>query len=311
MAISSALTTNKKEETYTPSSTVQKLQNALSRTEANKPGAYQSNYQTQIDNTLNSILNREKFTYNANMDPLYQQYKNQYVTQGQNAMRDTMAQAAELTGGYGSSYATTAASQAYDNYLSQLNNVVPELYQLALDKYNMEGDTLRQNLQMIQDTDNIMYGRHRDTVGDWQTDRDYAYNRYSGERDFDYTGQWNAQQLAWEKEKAAQDQANWEREFALAQSKSTGGGSGRGKSTGGGSGRGKSTSSPYTFDSVKENLLMIEDSGDPTHNKAVSMKNLIYNAYVTGGINKTQMNTLCDQFDPTGAIYAQIQEDLK
>ena len=248
---------------YTPSAQVAALQKSLAAAEAKRPAAYKSAYQAQIDETLNRILNREDFSYNANLDPLYQQYKQQYVRQGQNAMRDTAAQAAELTGGYGSSYGTVAASQAYDAYLQQLNDRIPELYQLAMQKYNMEGENMRSNLSALQGQEDAAYGRYRDTVGDWKDERAYALGRYNTERDTDYdryrdrvgdyqanrayaldrynterdygygayrdtvSDWWDAQQLAEQQAQAAQEQANWERQMALSLAKAQGGGSGR------------------------------------------------------------------------------------
>ena len=106
-----------------------------------KPG-YSSRYSSQIDALLDSVLNREGFSYDVESDPLYQQYRKQYIREGDRAMRDTMGNAAALTGGYGSSYGTTAGSQAYDYYLSQLNDRVPELEQLAYQKYQDEGTAL-------------------------------------------------------------------------------------------------------------------------------------------------------------------------
>ena len=84
-------------------------------------------------------MNRKDFSYDMNSDVLYNQYKDQYQALGQTAMADTMAQASALTGGYGNSYASTVGNQAYQSYLSQLNDKVPELYQLALDNYNRQG----------------------------------------------------------------------------------------------------------------------------------------------------------------------------
>ncbi len=110
---------------YQPSDAVNKAAGTLADYEKNKPGEYQSSYQEQIDALLSKVLNREKFSYDVSADPVYQQYKDQYTRLGNMAMRDTMGNAAALTGGYGNSYATTAGSQAYQGYLSQLNNVVP------------------------------------------------------------------------------------------------------------------------------------------------------------------------------------------
>ena len=66
-----------------------------------------------------------KFNYDVNGDPLYQQYKHSYMTQGKQAMEDTIGQAAAMTGGYGNSYATAAGGQAYQSYLDQLNDRYP------------------------------------------------------------------------------------------------------------------------------------------------------------------------------------------
>lgn len=62
---------------------------------------------------FDGILNRKDFSYDMNNDQMYQQYRDAYMRQGQQAMRDTMGAASALTGGYGSTYAQTAGSQAY------------------------------------------------------------------------------------------------------------------------------------------------------------------------------------------------------
>lgn len=151
-----------------------------------KPGAYQSSWQKNLDDVIGKIQNREKFSYDLNGDALYQQYKDQYVTQGQQAMMDTMGQAAAMTGGYGNSFAQTAGQQTYQGYLQGLNDKVPELYQLALDKYNREGDELYNQYGLLSDRESIDYGRYRDTVSDYNTERGYLTDQYNTERDFDY-----------------------------------------------------------------------------------------------------------------------------
>jgi hypothetical protein len=83
------------------------------------------------------------FKYDLNGDALYQQYKDKYTQQGKLAMADAMGQASALTGGYGNSYAATVGNQAYQAYLGQLNDVIPELYQLAYDQdRNKKNDVL-------------------------------------------------------------------------------------------------------------------------------------------------------------------------
>lgn len=46
-----------------------------------KPG-YSSRYSSQIDALLDSVLNREGFSYDVESDPLYQQYRKQYILGG-------------------------------------------------------------------------------------------------------------------------------------------------------------------------------------------------------------------------------------
>ena len=171
---------------YTPSAAVQNANAYLQSILSSKPGAYQSNYTQQLNDLYNQIMNREAFSYDINGDALYQQYRDQFTLQGQNAMRDTMGQAAAMTGGYGSSYASTAGNQALQSYLQQLNDVVPELYAQAYQRYVQEGQDLKDKYGITQSADATDYGRYRDKVGDWQADRAYAYGAYSDERNFDY-----------------------------------------------------------------------------------------------------------------------------
>lgn len=178
-----------KYEEYKPGDAVTQAQNLLQQQIAQKPGAYQSQWQTQLNDAINKILNREKFSYDLNGDALYQQYKNQHVMQGQQAMMDTMGQAAALTGGYGNSYAMTAGQQAYNSHLQKLNDKIPELYNLALNKYQMEGDEMAQQMAILAQQEGQDYGRYRDQLGDWQTETGRLQDRYDTERNFDY-GQW-------------------------------------------------------------------------------------------------------------------------
>lgn len=171
---------------YVESDAVRKAQEALNAQLQNKPGAYQSQWQSNLDDLLNRIQNREKFTYDLNGDALYQQYKDQYITQGKLAMQDTMGQAAALTGGYGNSYAATVGNQAYQSSLQNLNNVIPELYSLAYERYNQEGQDLYNQYALIGEREAQDYNRYRDTVSDWESERDYLANRYDSERNYDY-----------------------------------------------------------------------------------------------------------------------------
>jgi hypothetical protein len=201
-AITPAVTNPYAAGAYTPSETVLAAENLLAQHLNNKPGAYQSAWQTQLDDTINKILNREKFSYDLNGDALYQQYKDKYIQQGQMAMMDTMGQAAAMTGGYGNSYAQSVGQQAYQGQLQNLNNIIPELYQMAMDQYNNEGQNLLNQYSMLGAQEEQDYGRYRDQMGDYNTElaRLTEDARYQGEQDY---GRW------------ADDRAysQWEAEF--------------------------------------------------------------------------------------------------
>lgn len=170
--------------TYTPSNQTKQYQAQMNNLQ--KPVQQNSQWQQQLNDTMNAILNREKFSYDLNGDALYQQYKDQYTLGGQMAMQDTMGQAAAMTGGYGNSYAQTVAQQQYQGYLQQLNDKIPELYQLALDTHNQETADLYNRYGMLADAEAQEYARYRDQMSDYYTDRDYLANQYYNERDFDY-----------------------------------------------------------------------------------------------------------------------------
>lgn len=141
------------------------------------PGAYESTWQGQIDSLLNGILNREKFSYNQDADPMYRLYRDSYVTQGRNAMRDTMGQATALSGGYGSSYAQTAGQQAYQNHLQQLHSTVqPQLYNMALAAWNAENDAANNRLAALQQAENAAYNRWSDDYSRALQERSWTYD---------------------------------------------------------------------------------------------------------------------------------------
>ena len=171
---------------YTPSATVAQAEALLQQQLANKPGEYTSAWQTQLNDTLQKILNREKFSYDINGDALYQQYKDQYNTQGKMASMDVMGQAQAMTGGYGNSYAQSVGQQAYQGYLQQLNDRIPELYQLALNQYNKEGDDMYNQASLMAGMEEQDYGRYRDQMSDYYTELDRLTNdsRYQAEQDY-------------------------------------------------------------------------------------------------------------------------------
>lgn len=136
-------------------------------------------YGTAMENALNDYANQKAFSYDLNGDLLYNQYKDQYMRQGQQAMADTMGQAAQLNGGYGSSYSQLAGQQAYNQQIDALNDRIPELYNLALQTYQTNADRLRNRYAAYADAYNTDYGEYRDRAADFYNNRDFLSNEVS------------------------------------------------------------------------------------------------------------------------------------
>ena len=149
----------------------------------------------KLTDTTNALENREKFSYDVNGDALYQQYKDQYTTQGKMAMMDTMGQAAAMTGGYGNSYAQSVGQQTYQGYMQQLTDKIPELWQMAYDKYNQEGQELKDRISIYGSLYNTEYGEHRDAVTDSNNERSTLLNMYGIKSDEDYRTWYDGEQM--------------------------------------------------------------------------------------------------------------------
>lgn len=136
---------------------------ALQTVQGQKP-SYSPSYDDELHAIYDKIVNRDKFSYDAASDPLWNQYINQYTTKGKLAMMDTMGEAAALTGGYGSSYGQMVGQQTYQGYLQEANQALPQFYQMALEGYTREGDALNQQYAMIGDMRDTEYGRYMDAL---------------------------------------------------------------------------------------------------------------------------------------------------
>ena len=152
---------------------------------------YRSRYSDAVKSNLSSVLGKKKFNYDIGSDKLFSQYKDSYTKAGKTAMEDTVGNASMLTGGYANSYAVTAGQQAYDSYMSKLNDKIPELEQRAYERYRDEEDSAYKKLNTLIGLEDTEYGRYRDSVADYNTNREFEYN----------------------KNKDAQAQRNWQAQF--------------------------------------------------------------------------------------------------
>lgn len=274
---------------YIESDAVKALRQQMEQIAAQKPGAYVSQWQPQLDAMANSILNRKDFSYDLNADALYQQYKDRYVNLGQQAMMDTMGQAAALTGGYGNSAAQMVGQQAYQSYLQGLTDKIPELYQMALDQYNQQGQDLYQRYGLLNTQEQAAYDKWLGDYNRWLSERDFSTGRYDTERGFDYgthrdtvsDAQWKEELAAQERQWQAQlqlqrEQFEWEKAMAMQESSGDAGGGGGYYGGSGGGGGGGGYGAGY-----EDALLLVNYAADTQ-----SQENVIRNAAEKGLITK-------------------------
>ena len=217
---------------YMPSGSVQAALAYLEQVKASKPDAYQSRWDDELTSLYDQIRNRKKFSYDMGTDPLYLQYREQYQRLGRLAMQDTMGQAAALTGGYGSTYGEQVGQQAYNAYLQNLNDIVPQLQQQAYQRYQDEGTDLYNQYSLVKGREDTDYGRYRDTVSDYYSDLSDARSAYNSERSLDQS-QW-ATMLDYWAQKANSENAAYLQALAAEQAaaKKSGGGGGGSSSVG-------------------------------------------------------------------------------
>lgn len=190
----------------------------------NNYGDFKYSGQDTLDEVMNKILNREQFSYDLNGDALYQQYKDKYIQQGKMAMQDTMGQAAAMTGGYGNSYAASVGNQAYQAQLNNLNDIIPELYQMAYDKYNQEGQELYNQYGLLSDDRSVQYGLWGDKRDQLLADRDYYgneannayvkdYGEYNDSYNRDFNQYWQETNFGYGQERDAIADQQWQAQF--------------------------------------------------------------------------------------------------
>lgn len=138
---------------------------------------YGGSWDAAIGEAFEAVTGRGPFRYSLDGDALYRQYRDRYLENARRSMRDTMGQAAALTGGYGSSYAQGAGQQAYDETLRGLNDIVPALEQRAYERWRDEGDALRQRYTMLSEL-----GAQDQKTRQDQRDWDFKQQQYLDEQ---------------------------------------------------------------------------------------------------------------------------------
>lgn len=142
---------------------------------------YNNQYAEQQQALLDAILNRPDFTWSKETDPLWGSYKKSYLREGDRATANALAQASAASGGRPSTAAVTAATQAGDYYATQLNDIIPTLYQQAYDRYLNEYSMMLQDLGAVNTQEQLDYAKYLDQLTQYNTDRNFAYDTYLGD----------------------------------------------------------------------------------------------------------------------------------
>ena len=189
------------------SDVVKEAEAILAQYGSTKPGEWVDPYKDKYMGYLNQYENRDPFSYDFNNDPLYQQYRDQYTQQGQLAMMDAMGQAAALNGGYGSSYAQTVGQQTYNQQLGQLNEMMPELYQMAYDQYGREGQQMLDMFNMYLGLSEQDYSQYQAGLENWYREYDRLASNANTEYQRDYSDYTTGRSEAFSEHQTAQSQA--------------------------------------------------------------------------------------------------------
>ena len=173
-------------------------------------------YENLYRDYLNQIINRDKFSYDAENDPNYLQYKNQYTREGNRAMQDTLGQISARSGGLASSYAGTAAQQANNYYMQQLADKIPELYQQAYNRYLKEFEMQMDTLGAIGNGRDYNLSAYNADRGAYEYDNNFRYGQIGDALNAMYTENDIKNQLAqqelenrWAEEDRARELADW------------------------------------------------------------------------------------------------------
>lgn len=146
---------------------------------------YDKNYGSRVGSALDKLIGRREFDYNPDDDIVYQAYSDMYKRNADEAYKN---QIQEINNGAGGNLgAISLAMQNRDNYLKELNDIIPTTAADAFNRYESETGRLRDNLADMQGVANDAYSRMyqygRDQIGDLRTSQ--QDQRAELQREFD------------------------------------------------------------------------------------------------------------------------------
>lgn len=154
---------------------------------------FSSPYTEKKNKAMTDIENIGDFKYDFADDPMYAAIRDNYARQGKLAMQDTVGKASAATGGYGNSYAASAGAQAYNQYMAQTSEMIPELYQMAYALHADKKNDAYKKASLYDSLEATDYSRRLDDISRAYNDygaaasrADTAYNRDFNEKSTEY-----------------------------------------------------------------------------------------------------------------------------
>ena len=169
----------------------------------NKPGEYAGTWAGILSDKVSKYLNQDPYSYKSQNDASYQAAKDQYTKTGQQAMKDTMAQASALTGGYGNTYSQSVGQQQYNAQMDNLSQKAIEYEQQAYNRYVSDREQQLNTINALQNLDNTEYSRNRDAINDYNTFLNYLQNKYTTLKSVD-DDTFNREYNIWQQQLGAQ-----------------------------------------------------------------------------------------------------------
>ena len=206
---------------FVPSDQLTQAQQYAQQVQQQKPGAYQSAYTPQLQAQFDAIMNRQPFQYDLGTDAMFRQMGDMYTQQGRRAMQDAMGMAAEMTGGYGNSYAQGAGQAAYGNYLQNLYAMAPEFQQQAFNRWQSEGADMMDRYNAVAAREENDYARYQNALNNYWAEADRAqqaadtlYNREYGAYQDQQNWQMQQEDMAFQREQYNSKLNSENREYA-------------------------------------------------------------------------------------------------
>ena len=141
---------------------------------ANNPADYVNQNKEAMDAVTGQV--GSGFDWNTAADA-YQQYRQRATQSAQAAADNAKANAANLAGGYGSSYADSVAAQNQRQALAGIDNALPSLRSQALAEYQDKQNSLLNALSGMTTTEGLNRAAYGANLANFQSWRNYLANK--------------------------------------------------------------------------------------------------------------------------------------